>query len=120
MAARTITYIWKIPRPANEGLARALLHAAYKTAVATDPNTTTALIRSRIHPTTRTGGVYRPDQPHITIAVKNALNLENGTHRASHGYTPHMRSCDVINVRPSEYEKPDSMRGVWPDARMAQ
>jgi hypothetical protein len=46
MAARVITYVWKIKRPNNEGIARSLMAAAYNTAIKTDPNTTSVLIRS--------------------------------------------------------------------------
>lgn len=45
MASRTITYVWKIPRPKNEGFARALMAAAYATAMQTDANVTQVLIR---------------------------------------------------------------------------
>jgi hypothetical protein len=45
MATQTIEYIWKIARPKNEAIARALMYAAYTTAIETDPNTTRVLIR---------------------------------------------------------------------------
>ncbi|SMR64606.1 unnamed protein product [Zymoseptoria tritici ST99CH_3D1] len=61
MAARTIEYIWKITRPKDEAIARALMHAAYQTAVQTDPNTTQVLIRSYVDTSTKTRGMHRPD-----------------------------------------------------------
>lgn len=45
MAARAITYIWKYPRPTDQSRALKLMAAAYQTAVATDPNTTSIMIR---------------------------------------------------------------------------
>lgn len=45
MAARVVTYFWKIDRPARDDVARTLLNVAYKAAMATDPTTTAILIR---------------------------------------------------------------------------
>lgn len=45
MASQAIEYIWKIQRPKDEDIAQALMAAAYKTAMETDPNTTQILIR---------------------------------------------------------------------------
>jgi len=44
MTSRAIEYIWKVARPKNEAIARALMFAAYETAIKTDPNTTQVLI----------------------------------------------------------------------------
>ncbi|SMR62115.1 unnamed protein product [Zymoseptoria tritici ST99CH_1E4] len=93
MAARTIEYIWKITRPKDEAIARALMHAAYQTAVQTDPNTTQVLIRSYVHTSTKTRGMHRPDDPLVTISLKNP-------------------------VVPSDYIKDDRVAKAWP-ARMA-
>lgn len=45
MASRTITYVWKIPRPRKDLLARGIMADAYQTAPETDPTVTTVLIR---------------------------------------------------------------------------
>lgn len=45
MATQAIEYIWKIARPKNEAIARALMYAAYMTAIQTDPQTKIVLIR---------------------------------------------------------------------------
>lgn len=45
MATQAIEYIWKIARPKNEAVARALMYAAYTTAIQTDPQTKIVLIR---------------------------------------------------------------------------
>lgn len=37
--------MWKFPRPKDEVVAQQLMTAAYQTAIAADPNTTTVLIR---------------------------------------------------------------------------
>lgn len=43
--SQEIVYIWKVERPADEKVARALMRAAYHTALQTDPKTTQVLIR---------------------------------------------------------------------------
>lgn len=45
MASPAIEYIWKVARPKNEAIARALMYAAYATAIQTDPKTKIVLIR---------------------------------------------------------------------------
>ncbi|KAF2868285.1 hypothetical protein BDV95DRAFT_610250 [Massariosphaeria phaeospora] len=114
MSSHAIEYIWKIARPKNEAIARALMYAAYETAIKTDSNTTKVLIRSYIHPTTRTGGVYVKDQTHITVAVKNAQTTQLGQHQSSHGYTPDLRSFEVNRVSPSNIIKGDNVNATWP------
>ncbi|EQL37402.1 hypothetical protein RJ035_003245 [Blastomyces gilchristii] len=116
MASQTIEYIWKIARPKNETIARALMHAAYETAIQTDPNTTRVLIRSYIHPSTRTRGKYVKDEPHITVAVKNPQLSLNKQHRSNHGYTPHIRSFDVTRVSPADGLTNDGASSAWPDS----
>ncbi|CAG7960306.1 unnamed protein product [Penicillium salamii] len=114
MATQAIEYIWKIARPKNEAIARALMYAAYMTAIQTDPQTKIVLIRSYIHPTTRTGGVYVKDKSHITVSVKNLQTIRSGQHQSSHGYTPHLNSFEVNRVSPSSVIKGDSVGGAWP------
>ena len=130
MSSRVIEYIWKVARPKDEGIARALMYAAYKTAVATDPNATKVLIRyvsfqnhrrtanisysrSYIHPTTRTGGVIFKDQTHITISVKNEQTAQSGQYLSSHGYIPYLKSFEVNRVKPSNFIKGDDVNKVW-------
>ncbi|OAA37001.1 hypothetical protein NOR_07277 [Metarhizium rileyi] len=103
MASRQIEYIWKVARPRNEAIARALMYAAYQTAIQTDPNTTQVLIRSYIHASTRSRGTYRKDDPHVTIAIKNPDTVKGDKHQASHGYTAHPRSFNILRVSPSGY-----------------
>jgi len=43
--SQEIVYIWKVSRPANENVARALMRAAYHTAIQADPKATQVLIR---------------------------------------------------------------------------
>lgn len=119
MATRMVRYIWKIPRPADPRVAQALMSASYQTAMATNPNTVEVLIRSNIHASTRTQGVYRADAPHITIAVKDTMQQASRTHEASHGYTASIASTVVVDVRPSGYSKPDDTKDtrgkeIWP------
>ncbi|KAJ6184732.1 hypothetical protein N7519_006033 [Penicillium mononematosum] len=114
MASRTIEYVWKVARPKDEDVARALIYAAYTTAIQTDPRTTRVLIRSYTHPTTRMGGVYAKDQSHITISVKNQKTIQSGQHQSSHGYTRHIKPFEVIRVSPSGVLKSDSGDMAWP------
>ncbi|KAH8762146.1 hypothetical protein F5883DRAFT_605965 [Diaporthe sp. PMI_573] len=100
----------------NEAVARALMFAAYKTAIETDPNTTKVLIRSYIHPSTRTQGVYKKDQSHITVSVKNQQTDQAGQHQSSHGYTPGMHSFNVNRVSPSSVIKADTVDNAWPES----
>ncbi|KAK0745744.1 hypothetical protein B0T18DRAFT_410089 [Schizothecium vesticola] len=113
MSARTIEYIWKVARPKNEAIARALMYAAYQTAMQTDPNTTQVLIRSYIPPSIRTGGIYRKDNPHITLSLKNMETAREGKHQTTHGYTPHINSFNVEYVVPSII-KDDAVGNAWP------
>jgi len=45
MASKVITYVWKLARPVDDTAAGKVMAAAYQSAMATDPNTTTVLIR---------------------------------------------------------------------------
>ncbi|KAL4961927.1 uncharacterized protein BDV14DRAFT_203242 [Aspergillus stella-maris] len=101
-------YIWKIMRPAHEGTARAILQAAYRTAMQPDPTTTVTYIRSLVHPNTIYRGRFVEDEPHITISVKNPHTAATGQHQSSHGYMPHLRSYEVISVSPSGH-----IAGPW-------
>ncbi|SMQ56276.1 unnamed protein product [Zymoseptoria tritici ST99CH_3D7] len=118
MSARTIEYIWKVARPRDEAIARALMYAAYQTAVQTDPDTTQVLIRSYVHTSTKTRGMHRPDDPHVTISLKNSATAQQQKHQTSHGYTNDVRSFNVVKVVPSDYIKDDRVAKAWP-ARMA-
>ncbi|GAB1311835.1 hypothetical protein MFIFM68171_02045 [Madurella fahalii] len=115
MASRSIEYIWKIARPKNEAVARAVMYAAYQTAIATDPNATRVLIRSYIHPTTwEAGKGFVKDDPHITISVKNPDMDKEKKHLTSHGYTPHLNSFNVIKVEPAPRILKDEGSTAWP------
>ncbi|KAJ2993826.1 hypothetical protein NUW58_g1725 [Xylaria curta] len=114
MASRGIEYIWKVARPKNEAIAKALMYAAYQTAIQTDPNTSKVLIRSYVHPSTRTCGVYKKDNPHLTISVKTPKTELEGKHQSSHGYTPHINSFNVTKVVPNDYIKDDNVGNTWP------
>ncbi|KAK3386144.1 hypothetical protein B0H63DRAFT_510749 [Podospora didyma] len=94
MSSRAIEYIWKVARPKNEAIAKALI--------------------SYIHPSTRTRGVYVKDNPHLTLSVKNTETAKEGKHQTAHGYTPHINSFNVNNVVPSSNVKDDSMGNAWP------
>ncbi|KAF7867351.1 hypothetical protein EAF04_005434 [Stromatinia cepivora] len=115
MSGQSIKYIWKFPPPKDVVIQRALILAAYITAIQTDPNPTQVLIRSGIHLTTRTGGVYRPDLSHITVSVKNKQMEQIKQHQASHGYTESATSFNVTKVVPRA-TKPDHIHNSWPSA----
>ncbi|KAJ5737896.1 uncharacterized protein N7483_003021 [Penicillium malachiteum] len=104
MASQAIEYIWKIARPKNEVIARALMYAAYTTAIQTDPHTKIVLIR----------GFYIKDKSHITVSVKNPHTIQSGEHQSSHGYTPHLNSFEVNMVSPSSVIKGDMIGNAWP------
>ncbi|OJD22996.1 hypothetical protein ACJ73_05653 [Blastomyces percursus] len=112
--ATPIECIWKVARPKNETIVRALMYASYQTAIQTDPNTTRVLIRSYISPSTRTNGAWVKDKPHITVSVKNPQTSQVGQHQTSHGYTPHIKSFDVIRVSPNSNIANDSSSLAWP------
>jgi hypothetical protein len=45
MSQQAREYIWKVARPKNEAIARAVMYAAYQTAIQTDQSSTRVLIR---------------------------------------------------------------------------
>ncbi|KAL8668342.1 MAG: hypothetical protein Q9168_007029 [Polycauliona sp. 1 TL-2023] len=113
----TITYFWKF-RPHLEDKAD-LIHAAYTTAKRVDPTATHILIRAGIHSTTAEGHNYVQDDPHITIAIKNPRQVQEGTHLNIHGYTRSSVDPKIIGISPTDMVKPDSTtdhrgRVVWP------
>ncbi|KAJ5682885.1 hypothetical protein N7462_006050 [Penicillium macrosclerotiorum] len=110
-----IEYIWKIARPKNDTIAKAIMYTAYQTAIQTDPNPVQVLIRSYVHATTKTpGGKFKKDLPHITVPVKNQAMMVRKTHIASHGYTTKIQSVNVTRVTPSAAKK-DFIGSAWPD-----
>ncbi|KAI4195987.1 MAG: hypothetical protein LQ348_002371 [Seirophora lacunosa] len=119
MAARAITYIWKYPRPTDQSRALKLMAAAYQTAVATDPNTTSIMIRSDVHSSTKVLGQWSKDEPHLTISFKNRIQEEEKTHETSHGYTKSLDDYTLVRSAPSNYIKRDDIkdvqgRDIWP------
>jgi hypothetical protein len=70
--------------------------------------------RSYIHPSTRTRGVYRKDNPHITLSVKNTETVKAGKHQTAHGYTPHIYSFNVNLVIPGAGIRDDAVGNAWP------
>ncbi|CCF33698.1 hypothetical protein CH063_05839, partial [Colletotrichum higginsianum] len=110
----TLVLSSKFKRLRNRRTARALMFAADQPAIQTDPNTTQVLIRSYIHPSTRTRGVYVKDNPHITISVKNPETAKQGEHESSHSYTPHLKSFNVVTVVRGGYIKDDRVGNTWP------
>ncbi|KAL8726745.1 MAG: hypothetical protein Q9166_006540 [cf. Caloplaca sp. 2 TL-2023] len=120
MGSKAIKYVWKIMKPEEEHLARQLRAAAYQTAVKTDPNVTTVLVRSSIHGTTWKNGQYVKDRPHLTVCVKNSTQDQQKTHETAQGYTKSMKDPTLTDVRPSGYPKPDNTKDhsgeeIWPD-----
>ncbi|KAK4233740.1 hypothetical protein C8A03DRAFT_19230 [Achaetomium macrosporum] len=109
MALRQIEFIWKVVRPKDEGAPRAIMYAAWKTAIATDPNTTQVLIR------TFKDGVWQLDKPHITISAKNPDTAKEQKHQSSHSYTPHMTSVNVVEVKANPNLFHDSGSPAWDD-----
>jgi len=120
MSSRVITYVWKTARPKNEGLATALMAAAYKTALETDSNATQILTRSRIHSSTFIQGAHVKDGPHITIAINTQDTERDHSHQASHGYTSGQQSCNVVKVSVSSHIKKDTVKNVWPQGLQAE
>lgn len=115
-----VKYFWKYPRPQNDDDAENLIHAAHTTAKKIDPTASQVLIRSNIHATTWRNGRYVPDDPHITIAVKNPRQVRDRNHRNIHGYTKSKTDYKIIDVPPTDMVKPDSTldpkkgKVVWP------
>ncbi|KAL8957710.1 MAG: hypothetical protein Q9193_005092 [Seirophora villosa] len=120
MAARAVTYLWKYPRPSDQSRAIKLMGAAYQTAVATDPNTTSIMIRSDVHNSTWANGQWVQDEPHLTVSLKNKNQEEEKTHETSHGYTKSLDDYTLVRSAPSNYIKRDDIkdskgRDIWPD-----
>ncbi|KAL8975243.1 MAG: hypothetical protein Q9197_000546 [Variospora fuerteventurae] len=87
--------------------------------MAADPNATTVLVRSDVHPTTTKGGVVVKDDPHITLCSKNSIQQQENTHEASHGYTRTLTDWTLVRPSPSKYVKPDDTKDrngkpIWP------
>ena len=76
--------------------------------------------RFNIHATTYYGGRYIPDKPHITIATKNPEQVEQATHRTSHGYTLSKEDLDIQIVKANKKVKADGTKDrgqkvIWPE-----
>ncbi|KAL8930418.1 MAG: hypothetical protein Q9208_000602 [Pyrenodesmia sp. 3 TL-2023] len=117
---KAVKYVWKMPRPLKERYAEDLMDAAYFTAMETDPDTKEILIRSDAHSTTRIGGEWVADPPHITVSCKNAEQVRSGTHQTSHGYTKSLTDLEILRVTPDGFAKADNTmykRGKthWPE-----
>ncbi|KAL9595330.1 MAG: hypothetical protein Q9219_006507 [cf. Caloplaca sp. 3 TL-2023] len=120
MASKAITYVWKIPRPAKDSSARALMAVAYQVAMDKDPNATVVLVRSHVHPSSRRGGQRVKDDPHITVSFKNTEQARLSMHESSHGYTKSMTDWTIIRFHPNNYVKPDNFKDydgkeIWPE-----
>ncbi|KAL8773762.1 MAG: hypothetical protein Q9209_001530 [Squamulea sp. 1 TL-2023] len=120
MASKTITYVWKIPRPIDDVAARALMAAAYQIATKTDPHVTTVLVRSPIRATTWKNGKWVRDDPHLTICSKNSSQEQQKIHEAAHNYTKSMQDTTLLRVTPSGFTKADNTKDrrgkeIWPN-----
>ncbi|KAL9012484.1 MAG: hypothetical protein Q9173_002753 [Seirophora scorigena] len=87
--------------------------------MATDPNTTTVLIRSDVHASTRILGKWAKDEPHLTVSLKNRIQEEEKTHETSHGYTIALDDYTLARSVPSKYIKRDDTKDqdgndIWP------
>ncbi|KAL8648918.1 MAG: hypothetical protein Q9210_004710 [Variospora velana] len=88
--------------------------------MAADPNATSVLVRSEVHPTTIKGGVVIKDDPHITLCSKNSTQEREKTHEASHGYTRSLTDLTLVRPAPSKFVKPDDTKDrrgfpIWPE-----
>ncbi|KAI2139099.1 hypothetical protein LOZ52_002400 [Ophidiomyces ophidiicola] len=97
-----------------------LMALAYQTANSLHLHPKAILIRSDIHATTSIQGTYQKDPKglHLTICFKDAEQLANDTHIASHGYVTD-QSTTFIHEATHTSEKADGAKkkngaDVWP------
>ncbi|KAK2754781.1 hypothetical protein FQN54_006674 [Arachnomyces sp. PD_36] len=98
-----------------------LMALAYQTANDLHLHPKAVLIRSDIHNTTSIQGKYQKDPKglHLTICFKDAEQLANNTHIASHGYVGD-QSDNFIHEATHTPEKSDGIKkkksglDVWP------
>ncbi|KAK5998795.1 hypothetical protein PT974_01178 [Cladobotryum mycophilum] len=121
MSAINIVKYYFYAKPKSTKRMEELIALAYQTARDRKLYPKAVLIRSEIHDTTTKYGKRRKDPKgfHVTIAYKDAQQLADGTHVASHGYCPSKTVLDFVEAT-HDPPKPDSTlklsgNEVWPE-----